>query len=438
MKVVTLGFNIQGLIASALMARNGIDVTIVPCDDGAERLPIHATHLPFAIPDYILTALDITVETVQPDNPFEKLPFYDGLKDLLGMFRGLEDSRPDYNEKAWRDTWGTFEIARILAKYDAETQALFAQSTTLSLTGLLDKTDLADADKAAIIHNTIIGSKTDPNREGTAAAILPAMAKFNHQDSRIFYGDLSALCDALKATAEKQGAKCADGQYIQQIATEGDAIRSVQLSGGDILTADYYCLDYDPIMFIRKYLKDYSLPPAFKNRLQPDKNLKNFRYFTASCEGGIDSFGAPDSVAAINNALQDFKDHGMSKQPMISVQPMAGGRLDIIAQYFDPSLADDDTGIAEAVIKAIEASNPSVKGTIKDLRQQPLPTQFGQPSFASALPLLTLFKVFFGHHAIAYDMPVQNMVVCGYGNHSETHHHVQRGGERAANLLQSL
>ena len=54
------------------------------------------------------------------------------------------------------------------------------------------------------------------------------------------------------------------------------------------------------------------------------------------------------------------------------------------------------------------------------------------------MPLLQLFKVFSGYHAIAYDLQIQNAIVAGYGMGAANHYHTYDGGERVAHLLQTV
>ena len=210
----------------------------------------------------------------QLKNPFKKLPFYDGLKTLVDMFQSLEDTRPDYKEKAWRDAWGTFEIGRVLSEYDTDIQNLFAQSSTLSLIDLVNASELDDAEQAEIIAICTLGSKTDPSAQGSAAAILPAIAIFEQKNCSYFYGSGYNLVTALKQASLSNNVTIITEQHVESIEAEGKIITNVTLNGGDMLNADHYVLDYDPVTLFKQYLNNYSILPAFKNRIIPKQNVK--------------------------------------------------------------------------------------------------------------------------------------------------------------------
>jgi|GEM_PF-4988158 len=286
--VIIIGEHIQSLIAAILIGQKGHQITIVTPKNNTHYDAFYdgcktgdVTHTPLALPKQLIDQLDlgsygfsVNDESIAKSihNPFKKLPFYDGLVLLVEMFLSLDDFRPPYNEKAWRDVWSNYEIGRVLSTYDEKIQDLFAKSATLSLHELLDATDLSDEDKAAITMQCILGAKTNPAGQGSAASILPAIANFERKDHVFVNGSLHTLSRALKQSAMAQGATFIDDKIVEKIITENNEIRTVSLSGGETIAADYYIVDHDPVDFFMTYLDDYPLMPAFRNRVSPLQN----------------------------------------------------------------------------------------------------------------------------------------------------------------------
>jgi len=396
--ILVLGQHTQGLIAAGLLAKSGHHVTCVGFPDDtsyAEFLDGYKTgpvvHLPFAIPSYIVDELGLkSYGFTVPEslkNPFQKLPFYDGLKTLLSMFETMHENRPDYNEKGWRDTWNTFEIGNMLSRYDADIQSLFTKSATLSLVELLKASDVDDATQAEIITLCVLGTKMSPSN-------------------------------------------------------------TIILDDEQELSADHYIFDFDPVRLFDEFLDNYSIAPAFKNRVHPSKNKKECVHVKMAVPADINipQFIAP-AVDYIKNARLDMKSDGGSQSPILSIvstmgqselSPEGTVALDIIAQYFEPDLNNDD-----AILQAVkQAMIDNIDGLDDDkiihTSIHPTATQFGQATFSSAMPLLQLFKVFSGYHAIAYDLPINNALVVGYGMGTANHYHTYDGGERVASVFQSM
>jgi phytoene dehydrogenase-like protein len=466
-KILIMGGQVQGLISACLMAKRGMQVHIAQFGfesddykefaDGYKIGPV--THVPFSISQDIIDELDLESHSdgnlaSDIENPFKALPFYDGLKELLKAFRSLDDNRPAYKEKAWRDAWGTFELGRILAGYDKDIQSLFAQSTTLSLSTLLDAIDIDDTAKAKIIAQSIIGSRTDAQAKGSAASILPAMAPFEN-NGILIQGSLHPLLRTLKQIAMTHGVQFTEGQTIASIEQSNGEITSVTTDGGETLTADYFVLDCDPVVFFDTYGSEFSMPPAFRNRVLHSQNLRESIHVQLAVSALPDTLKTPQIIAPsvdyITSARSDFKRDGGSQLPMCSIinvthnngnfAPDGHYVLDVLSHYFDPTMADD-AGACDAqittTIQALDTAYPNFSESIIESSVQPMNSQGGQANFTGTMALLQLFKVFFGHHAMGYDIPFQNMLVAGYGNGACAHYHVYNGGARVANLLHSI
>ena len=140
----------------------------------------------------------------------------------------------------------------------------------------------------------------------------------------------------------------------------------------------------------------------------------------------------------ILSARNDMKKDGGAQKPILSVVNTEMNSLDVIAQYFDPAVESSDEAKKQAVLNSLKDQDPDIEKSVDRIEIIPMATQFGQPTFVGTMPLLQLFKIFFGHHSLAYDVPIQNLLICGYGDLCSSHHHVHRGGERVSSLLQSL
>ncbi len=460
MTVAILGENIQGLIAGALLAKRGEQVTILNFPESDPYAEFHSgyktgpvTHIPFAMPTYIADELDLKhygfEEPAPVENPFEALPFYDGLCVLVEMFQSLEDNRPPYREKAWRDTWGTFEIGHVLSRYDRDVQDLFARAATLSLIDLLSATDVDEEKKAKMIAAATIGAKTDPSAPGSAAAIIPAIAPFRQKNSYVMKGSLHNLMHSLKQAAGSFGAEIISDRSIRKIIVTDGAIQSVIMGDETEYAADHYVIDHDPVLFFEECLDGYTPPPAFQNRVKSGSNIKNCVSVKVAVSSSLDLnaliFASdPDYVTT---ALQDFKGEGGSQYPVLSIEnvsrvssnfaPDGHVVLDITAQYFSHDLDKEDP-ILKAVKQALVRVNPDLDGAIVNMSMSPVATQTGLPTFTGTMPLLPLLKIFGGYHSIAYDCPMGNVLIAGYGEGCVGHHHVHDGGERIAFLYDSF
>ena len=322
---------------------------------------------------------------------------------------------------------------------------------TLSLADMLDATDLDDAAKANVIAACVIGSKTDPFAPGSAASIIPAMIHYHTPDTYgVYVGNLTNVYNALKQCALAYGVTFIEDRAIKTVLSGESAIEGVVLDNDEEINADYYILDHDPVWFFCDYLTDFSVSPAFRNRIAPDKNLKHtqrVRVVLSELPKGINvrhSLVAP-SVDYIKNAYIDTKTDGGPQNPVLSVVSYEssdqGIVLDILAHPFDPHLKEGNAtvqAVTDSVKNGLKQIDPDIEEKITATEILSCPTLCGQPNFTGTMPLLQLLKVFFGHHSLAYDMPITNMIMAGYGAHTVSHSHVVNGGIRAANLYESL
>jgi hypothetical protein len=465
--VLILGHQLQGMIAAVQLAKSGFDVRVVGLDGFDNAYHPFAkdykvgpvTHVPFQIPKSLVDDLNLQdhglVIEAPIDNRFVDLPFYDGLCTLLDSFETLDDNRPAYKEKAWRDTWGTFELGRILAGYDKDIQALFAQSTTLSLVELFENLPLNDDQKANMIAACIIGSRTDLNTKGSASALLPALSFFMHRDDTISVcGPLHPLLSCLKQAGMSLGVDYQDS-IVKNIHAAGRDVTSVILQDDTEIEVDYYILDSDPVVFFKQYGDGLSLPPAFQNRVTPTQNLRECARVHMAVSAIPDDLQKHKIIAPtvdyIEKARTDFRVDGGSQLPFLSVINVTHDRpdfapdgshvLDILFHYCDPNLMDDEgaqDAFIQTTIQALDRAYPNFSDSIIETGFTKPNSQAGMPNFTGAMPLLQLFKIFFGHHAMGYDMPFDNMILAGYGSEACAHYHVQKGGMRVSTLLQSI
>lgn len=500
-KVIVIGAGFHGLITAGLLAKSGISVQVVETDadyyaefhKGFKTGP--CTHLPIILPyhvvdDLALESHGLDLSTLKPtifcpygtekgayfqtENPFEKLPFHDSLVYLESTLQQLEDARPPYKEKAWRDTWGTFELGRLLASSDDTTQKIFADSASMSLHGLLEKTDLSDGEKGLIGAMALMASRTDPMVKGSACALIPAYAPYNTAGrAYTITGGLHGVMKCLKQAAMSLGVNFVEGQKLTSTEIEGGKIKSLVLDGGENMTADYFVVDSDPVEFFNTYVDPQSFPPAFKSRIAKDQFVKEtvhlklavselpkFTCFQNGDDAGKLLSGqiiiAPN-VNYLTKARTDMHQDGGSQLPVISmIIPSLDNpslafdnrhSISVMAQYFATDLPNDKEtkdAIILACIQSIDEYAPGFAEKIvhcevshgTDLTKTH--SQFGQPYFSGNMPLLQLFKTYFGHHALGYDLPVSNMVMAGYGCEASSKPHILHGGQMAANLLQSI
>jgi len=500
--IIIINTGYQGLIAAGLMAKAGLSVKIVETDIHDEygeftqgyrtgpcaHLPIN---LPYGIVDELsLEAHGLDVSTLKPrifcpystdqdgfmvmDSPFAHLPFLDSLAYLETALQQLEYSRPPYKEKAWRDTWGTFEMGRLLVNTSPETQQIFVDSSSMSLQGLLERIDLPQYEKAALEAFTLLGSRTDPTVKGSSCILIPAYAAFNTANNAYtISGSLHQLIKILKQAAASFGVQFVEGQVLSSVNVIDGAIESIKMDGGEVSSVDYVVTDCDPVSFFEKYIDPSVIPPAFQTRLARDQFMTETVHLKMAVSGLPRFSCLPDQSAAseilsgqiliapdpdyIAAARADAKKDGGSQLPVISMiipslqeqslAPEGDHSLSIMAQYFATDLPDDEDtkeAVALACIQTIDVYAPGFSDTVKHCEVTKGPqfvegySQFGQPHFSGNVPLLQLFKIYFGHHVLGYDLPLSNLVMAGYGSEATSKPHILHGGEMAANLLQSI
>ena len=145
--------------------------------------------------------------------------------------------------------------------------------------------------------------------------------------------------------------------------------------------------------------------------------------------------------------MKDMKADGGSQYPVLSVvnmskissnfAPDGHATLDILAQYFDSDL-DQAEPVLKAVKQALVRAYPTLNEHIVHMSLHRAPSQCGLPTFTGTMPLLPLLRVFGGYHSIAYDCPIVNILIAGYGDGCTAHHHVHDGGVRVASLYDSF
>jgi hypothetical protein len=217
-------------------------------------------------------------------------------------------------------------------------------------------------------------------------------------------------------------------------------IDTVILEDETEIKADAFIADCDPVILFKNYFRDVSVSPAFKNRIIPNKNEKDCLSLTVTLNQPMETGLIAPSVKYIGQALNDMRAEGGSQYPLLSILKQDEKTYNILAQYYEFGLeVDNEESIKMAVTQAIvKHHDPEFESKIEKIKIDPCATQFGMPSFSSAMPLLQLYKVFSGYHSIAYDTPIANMTFAGYGKACAGHHHMRDGGERVANLYQNL
>jgi phytoene dehydrogenase-like protein len=308
---------------------------------------------------------------------------------------------------------------------------------------------LNDNQKGAIIAATTLGAKTDPEAPGSAAAIIPAIAPFRQKSAYLIKGGLHQLMQSIRKAAESFGAEIISDRTIRKIAVTDGVIQSVIMSDETEHAADHYVVDHDPVSFFGQFLEGYSPPPAFLNRVKPESNIKNCVSIKVAVSDTVDldtAIIAPNANY-VTTALKDMKADGGSQFPILSLVNVSKGSdylapeghttLDVIAQYFVHDLEHQDP-ILKAVNQALVKAYPALEGAIVDMSLSSVATQCGLPTFMGTMPLLPLLKIFGGYHSMAYDCPMDNVLIAGYGEGSVGHHHVHDGGERIAFLYDSF
>lgn len=399
---------------------------------------------------------------------------YDKLCALGAVFDEISDTYPTYNQTGWQDLWGIFETGKLLASAGPEIQKLFTSLMRKSLTEFLQETFETKAVRGYVGFQAMLGGMSNPDRPGSAAALLQYILGLDRHrplkgDWQPLRGGIHDYMLALTQSALEKGVTFSPGNFVEEIRTHDGQILSLTLMDDVRVTADYYVADVNPILLFSKMMKPDDLPPDFRLKIQNMRGSNGYVRIKMLLDGlpkfsGLSGFGdesflsgeiliAP-SVEYMRSALSEARASGGAQFPAISMTipslmtpdfaPSGKHVVSILAQFFDPSLEDNEenrNNVATSVARAIESVAPGFSNLVENIAVfigEKLDVVMGplsRDSFQGNLPLNQIFASHFGYHSLGASIPFKNLYLCGYGAEASANAHTNNGGVNAAEAI---
>jgi phytoene dehydrogenase-like protein len=265
-------------------------------------------------------------------------------------------------------------------------------------------------------------------------------------------GGLGANTQAMAAAARAAGADVRLEAGVREVMVEKDRAAGIVLENGETIRAKYVAASVNPKLLYTRLLPAGALAPEFLTRMRRWRNgsgtfrmnvaLSALPSFTA-LPGDGDHLTAgiilAPSLAYMDRAYQDARDHGWSREPVVevlipstldaSLAPEGAHVASVFCQHVAPELPDgkswDDhrEEVADLMIATVDRFAPGFAKSVvgrQALSPLDLERQFGLLGgdiFHGALSLNQLFSArpMLGH--ADYRGPLRGLYHCGSGAH---------------------
>ena len=356
---------------------------------------------------------------------------------------------------AIREAFNALGTANVLRKLSLEQQRLLLDLFTRSAGEMLDETFESDLVKATYGFDAIVGNYASPYAPGSAYVMLHhAFGEVNGKKGVWGHaiGGMGAITQAMAAAARGHGAEITLDAGVREVIVERDRAVGVILDNGESVRASYIASSVNPKLLYTKLLPADALPGDFLARIRNWRNgsgtfrmnvaLSALPSFTA-LPGDGDHLTAgiilAPSLAYMDRAWQDAREHGWSRAPVIEVLipstlddtlcPQGQHVASLFCQHVAPELPDgtswDDhrEEVADLMIATVDQYAPGFAASVvgrQSLSPLDLERQFGLLGgdiFHGALTLNQLFSArpMLGH--ADYRGPLKGLYHCGSGAH---------------------
>jgi phytoene dehydrogenase-like protein len=356
---------------------------------------------------------------------------------------------------AIREAFNAMGTAGILRKLSLEQQRNLLDLFTRSAGEMLDERFENDLVKALFGFDAIVGNYASPYAAGSAYVMLHhAFGEVNGKKGVWGHaiGGMGAITQAMARAAREHGVVITLEAGVREVIVERDRAVGVVLDNGEAIRAKYVVSGVNPKLLYTRLISADALPADFLARI---KNWRNgsgtFRMNVALT--ALPSFtalpGAGDhltagiilapSLAYMDRAWQDARDHGWSRAPVVevlipstlddSLAPTGQHVASLFCQHVAPQLPDgaswDDhrDTVADLMIATVDAYAPGFAQSVlgrQALTPLDLEREFGLLGgdiFHGALSLNQLFSArpMLGH--ADYRGPLKGLYHCGSGAH---------------------
>jgi len=354
-----------------------------------------------------------------------------------------------------QEGFNALSTANLLRQLTIEQQRSLLDLFTRSAGEMLDETFDNDLLKALFGFDAIVGNYASPYAAGSAYVMLHhAFGEVNGRKGLWGHaiGGMGAITQAMASAARAQGAEISTGAGVREVIVERDRAVGAVLDSGETVRARYIASSVNPKLLYTRLLPQEALPAAFLARIRNWQNgsgtfrmnvaLSELPSFTA-LPGNGDHLTAgiilAPSLAYMDRAFRDARDHGWSLKPVIevlipstlddSLAPPGQHVASMFCQHVAPELPEgrswDDhrEEVADLMIATVDSYAPGFAHSVigrQILSPLDLERQFGLLDgdiFHGKLSLNQLFSArpMLGH--ADYRGPLRGLYHCGSGAH---------------------
>jgi phytoene dehydrogenase-like protein len=381
----------------------------------------------------------------------------EGIADVLRQFvlRAPPNLVEGLGAGAIREAFNALGTANLLRGLSLEQQRDLLDLFTRSAGEMLDERFEHDLVKALFGFDAIVGNYASPYAPGSAYVMLHhAFGEVNGKKGVWGHaiGGMGAITQAMAAAARAAGADVRLEAGVREVMVEKDRAAGIVLENGETIRAKYVAASVNPKLLYTRLLPAGALAPEFLTRMRRWRNgsgtfrmnvaLSALPSFTA-LPGDGDHLTAgiilAPSLAYMDRAYQDARDHGWSREPVVevlipstldaSLAPEGAHVASLFCQHVAPELPDgkswDDhrEEVADLMIATVDRFAPGFAKSVvgrQALSPLDLERQFGLLGgdiFHGALSLNQLFSArpMLGH--ADYRGPLRGLYHCGSGAH---------------------
>lgn len=388
----------------------------------------------------------------------EALPrYYRRLEQVSDLVRDLMLETPPNAGGGLRDLVQLLKLGRRASRLDLEAQRDLLSLFSRSAGDWLDSWFESDPVKGVLGFDAVVGSFASPYTPGSAYVLLHHLVGEVHGKRGRWghaVGGMGAITQAMARSAQARGVEITTGAGVSRVVVENGRARGVELSGGETIAAKRVVANVNPKLLFLELIDAGVLDAAFVQRMREYRcNSASFRMNVALSElpdftaipgkapqphhmAGI--FISP-SLAYMDRAYTDARQHGWSKEPVIemlipstvddSLAPRGAHVASLFCQHFSPRLAggrswdEEKETAADVVVDTVNRYAPNFRASIvarQVLSPQDLEREFGLTGGDIFHGALTLDQLFSARPVLGYGnyrTPIGGLYLCGSGAH---------------------
>lgn len=418
----------------------------------------------FQIPRNIAQAKH-EIEQFSPRDARAYVRFDHELTEIGLALRPLMESVPPNFGGGIADLWRMLQLGNRLRHLPANLQATLAELMTASIGDFIKARFESEKLRGALGFEGVIGNMASPFQAGSAYVLLHHMFGEVNGEAGAWghaIGGMGAISNAMARSAKAHGAVIETDAAVREVIIEsrrdGKTPRhraaGVVLQDGRRINARMVAGKVNPKLLFLNLIDPALLPDDFRRRMVGWRcrsgsfrmnlalsELPRFRCLSgrndeAHLKGSIN---ISPSLAYLDQAYDDAKTLGWSRQPVVSINiptildrtlaPPGAHVASLFCQHFNPDLPDgqswDDVKeqVADLIVETVADHAPNLKGAIvgrQVLSPLDLEREFGLVGgdiFHGALHLDQLFSLRPAASYADYRTPIAGLYLCGSGAH---------------------